>query len=82
MSKHRADFYSRLSLRERTPERYFRGAKGDTYLPQDAKSQRFMRGLGCVTELAALPEIGKGSTVIIPQGSKPLAGGWSGATTA
>ena len=34
--KHRADFYCRLSLRERTEKRVFRGAKGDTYLPHDA----------------------------------------------
>ena len=41
-AKHRADFYSRLSLRERTPERHFRGAKGDTFLPQDANVLRLI----------------------------------------
>ncbi len=36
ITKHRAVFYCRLSLRERTEKRDFRGAKGDTYLPNDA----------------------------------------------
>ncbi len=37
--KHRAVFYCRFSLRERTEKHAFRGAKNDTYLPHDAKSE-------------------------------------------
>jgi len=38
LSQNRAAFYCRLSLRERTTKRWFRGAKGDTCFPPDAKS--------------------------------------------
>ena len=48
--KHRAAFDCRLSLRERNEERYFRGAKGDTYFPHDANGTfRYLVGpLSCV----------------------------------
>ena len=39
------------------------------------------RGLGCVIECGEYLGIGIGSTVIIPKGYKPLAVGWSAATT-
>ena len=44
-------------------------------------SQRFKQGLGCAMECGEHLGIGIYSTVLIPKGYKPLAGGWSAATT-